>query len=88
MKMAQSIAGLRTRQAIVPSALYEMIPSIGEHETSIVLHNDGLPVPVPACYTYKLWKDLPFQNRFSNGGLLSESGGRAEVGRRFDEFHC
>jgi hypothetical protein len=26
----------------LPSALYEKIPSIGEHETSIVLHNDAV----------------------------------------------
>jgi hypothetical protein len=26
----------------LPVALYEMIPTIGEHETSIVLHNDGV----------------------------------------------
>ena len=25
----------------LPVALYEMIPTIGEHETSIVLHNDA-----------------------------------------------
>ncbi len=46
----------------LPSALYEMIPSIGEHETSIVLHNDAVVQGL---------SEIPFMQDISRWGVLT-----------------
>jgi hypothetical protein len=67
--MGQSIAGLKTFPATgkagkfnLPLALYEMIPTIGEHETSVVLHNDAVVQGL---------SEIPFMQDVSRWGVLT-----------------
>ena len=46
----------------LPVALYEMIPTIGEHETSIVLHNDAVVQGL---------SEVPFMQDVSRWGVLT-----------------
>jgi hypothetical protein len=46
----------------LPVALYEMIPTIGEHETSIVLHNDAVVQGL---------SEIPFMQDVSGWGVLT-----------------
>ncbi len=63
-KTAQSIAGLKTFPATgkVPLALYEMIPTVGDHETSVVLHNDAVVQGL---------SEIPFMQDVSRWGVLT-----------------
>jgi hypothetical protein len=46
----------------LPTALYEMIPTVGEHETSIVLHNDAVVQGL---------SELPFMQDVLHWGVLT-----------------
>ena len=46
----------------LPAALYEMIPTIGEHETSVVLHNDAVVQGL---------SEIPFMQDVSRWGVLT-----------------
>jgi ROK family len=46
----------------LPLALYEMIPTIGEHETSLVLHNDAVVQGL---------SEIPFMQDVSRWGVLT-----------------
>ena len=46
----------------LPAALYEMIPTIGEHETSVVLHNDAVVQGL---------SEIPFMQDVSRWGILT-----------------
>src|ERR1700733_2879087 len=46
----------------LPLALYEMIPTIGEHETSVVLHNDAVVQGL---------SEIPFMQDVSRWGVLT-----------------
>jgi hypothetical protein len=46
----------------LPAALYEMIPTIGEHETSVVLHNDAVVQGL---------SEIPFMQDVSKWGVLT-----------------
>jgi predicted NBD/HSP70 family sugar kinase len=46
----------------LPVALYEMIPTIGEHETSIVLHNDAVVQGL---------SEVPFMQDVSRWGIMT-----------------
>ena len=46
----------------LPLALYEMIPTIGEHETSVVLHNDAVVQGL---------SEIPFMQDISRWGVLT-----------------
>src|SRR4029078_1295088 len=46
----------------LPAALYEMIPTIGEHETSVLLHNDAVVQGL---------SEIPFMPDVSRWGVLT-----------------
>ena len=46
----------------LPAALYEMIPTIGEHETSVVLHNDAVVQGL---------SEIPFMQDVARWGILT-----------------
>jgi predicted NBD/HSP70 family sugar kinase len=46
----------------LPLALYEMIPTIGEHEASVVLHNDAVVQGL---------SEIPFMQDVSRWGVLT-----------------
>jgi hypothetical protein len=46
----------------LPTALYEMIPTIGEHEASLVLHNDAVVQGL---------SEIPFMQDVSRWGVLT-----------------
>ena len=50
----------------LPLALYEMIPTIGEHETSVVLHNDAVVQGL---------SEIPFMQDVSRWGVLTIGSG-------------
>jgi hypothetical protein len=59
----------------LPAALYEMIPSIGEDETSIVLHNDAVVQGLSG---------IPFMQDISRWGVLTIGTGLGNT--RFTEY--
>src|SRR4029078_423217 len=46
----------------LPAALYEIIPTIGEHETSVVLHNDAVVQGL---------SEIPFMQDVARWGILT-----------------
>ena len=70
----------------LPASVVEAIPQIGEHDTAIVMHNDGVVQglsEVPFMQNVKRWGVLTIGTGLGNARFTNRYG-RAEACYRFD----